>query len=359
MEVLRITKDNYRETIKLMNKVCNTDMFAIMPKLNNDSYAGKHLAVKEDGKLVAALGVYPLPSTVAGHKIILGTMGNVVTDPDYRGRGYMSALLDATEKDLKEASVDAVRLNGKADRYRRYGYEACATMVDYLFDNFTDTSYELMKITADKTEIIKKCMALHKKDNYVVNRDTAEDFYNTVCAWESNPYAVLDNGKFIGYLSLNGAYTKLNEIYMADNDNLLKAISAAAKLSKNELTVSMPLFRYPETDILKANAKTVTYFSPSQFYIRNFKNMIEAFLDLKLTYTDIKDQSFVIDITDDKKYKVGVKNGKAFCIETDSEADITLDRIAATSYLFKTATGEEKKNEILPLPLTWMMLDRV
>ena len=55
-------------------------------------YPCRHLAVKENGRIVSLLGIYPLPAVIDGEKVLIGTIGNIASLPAARGRGYMKQL---------------------------------------------------------------------------------------------------------------------------------------------------------------------------------------------------------------------------------------------------------------------------
>lgn len=62
-----------------------------LPKMcvRDEKHMRKHFGIFEDGKLVAGLGVYPYLAKVANISLSFSTLGNVVTCPEYEGRGYI------------------------------------------------------------------------------------------------------------------------------------------------------------------------------------------------------------------------------------------------------------------------------
>ena len=96
-----------------------------LPKMcvRDEEHMRKHFGIFEDGKLVACLGVYPYLAKVANISLSFSTLGNVVTRPEYEGRGYMHSLLAAATKEIDELDADISRLAGLRSRYNRYGFE--------------------------------------------------------------------------------------------------------------------------------------------------------------------------------------------------------------------------------------------
>ncbi len=127
-ELVRLTKDDYDQLIPLLNHVFsiahnnNSDFEKNLPKMciRDDEHMGKHFGIRKNGKIVSAIGVYPLPAVVAGQKVMFSTMGNLVTLPEEEGNGYMSILLDEAMKELEKIGADASRLCGNRQRYNRF-----------------------------------------------------------------------------------------------------------------------------------------------------------------------------------------------------------------------------------------------
>ncbi|MBQ8685052.1 MAG: GNAT family N-acetyltransferase, partial [Clostridia bacterium] len=142
MEIVRLKKENYDELIGLLNLVFTAknkkemDFEKDLPKMcvRDDEHMGRHFGVFEDGRLVAALGVYLLPVTVAGEKLLFSTVGNIATHPDYQGKGYMNALIERAMQELADIGADASRLGGLRHRYNRFGYENCGRMYQASFN---------------------------------------------------------------------------------------------------------------------------------------------------------------------------------------------------------------------------------
>ena len=103
--VERLTVNDYEEVLDVMNRAFTTpthvaDFEKHLPIMwtKEHDYMSRHFGIREEGKLVAVVGVYPLPVNIAGHELMSSTMGNIGTLQDCRGKGYMKALLAATAK---------------------------------------------------------------------------------------------------------------------------------------------------------------------------------------------------------------------------------------------------------------------
>ena len=102
LKIINLTQSDYDETLKLLN-----DVFTIqnkrdmnfekeMPKIfkNGSKNAENHYGIKENGKLVSVLGIYPFDVEIMNERFKFSTVGNIATHPDFCGRGYMNSLLN-------------------------------------------------------------------------------------------------------------------------------------------------------------------------------------------------------------------------------------------------------------------------
>jgi predicted acetyltransferase len=136
-KIERLTAKDYDELLHLLNTVFhkeegNTfDVFLPVMWERTDERMSKHLAIRENGKIVAVVGVYPLPAKIYGEEIMFSTIGNVATLPEFEGRGMMKALMSQALLEAKRMGIDVARLGGARQRYNRYGFERAG--VDYVF----------------------------------------------------------------------------------------------------------------------------------------------------------------------------------------------------------------------------------
>jgi GNAT superfamily N-acetyltransferase len=134
MSRMLLTRDDYqaRESSVEVCRLGHVDTGAIMSLYRHwrDNFfepfqleTGLYFGVREAGELVAIAGVHNLSD-----QFDVATIGNLVTHPDYRGRGYGSAvtarLLDETFEHVTHVTLDVQGDNEPAVRtYRRFGFE--------------------------------------------------------------------------------------------------------------------------------------------------------------------------------------------------------------------------------------------
>lgn len=77
---------------------------------------------EESSRLLAAVGFFPQRLFFEGVEIPIWAVSPVVTDPDYRGKGYAGTCLIRAMEDLKGRGIPGVFLWGLPDYYPRFGF---------------------------------------------------------------------------------------------------------------------------------------------------------------------------------------------------------------------------------------------
>ena len=167
-------------------------------------------SVIEDGKVVANVSVNRCDMNYKGNVVHLIQLGTIMTDPDYRGRGYARLLMERVLEDNKEA--DGIYLYGNdsvVDFYPRFG-----------FMESKEYSYSKdVKIDADETAV--KVPMFGKKD-----WDKMANILSST-AQNADMYMVNNTGLYMFYLS---QFMQENTFYIPEMDTY-----AIAEIEEHEL----------------------------------------------------------------------------------------------------------------------------
>ncbi len=87
------------------------------------------LLVREGGRIVSFLRIFPLSIVHKGARIKAAGIGSVSTLYSHRGRGYMSALLMESFARMRRDGFPVSILWGDSHRYGHFGYEDCGSSV--------------------------------------------------------------------------------------------------------------------------------------------------------------------------------------------------------------------------------------
>lgn len=385
MEIVRLTKNDYEQWLYVLNTVFTKqnnremDFEKELPKMcvRDDYHMNMHFAVKEDGKICALLGVYPIRLKVGESELLFSTVGNVATLPEHEGKGYMRVLMEEAMRELERIGADASRLGGARQRYNRYGYEASGVSYNFQINDFT-TKYcfesnekiEFKEISYDDNKELSYIKELRSKMPMHVERaydDTHRGDFDALRAFGSKIYVALnEKGEMAGYLSIASDMAGIADIWAENFETLKTIIYSWQKKVGGRIYFSL----------LASNVEAVKYFSlvssgmsitsPSHFKIINFDKVADALIKLKKNSgAFMPEGESVIEIKDWGKLLISNKNGEAYCEKTDKEASFSFDRLEATRFLFGPFESNTVKDTdsflsaLLPLPLSWCGMDRV
>lgn len=383
MEIRRVKAEEYDKLLELFNITFGnrdkkeTDFEKELPIMwkRDDENMGKHFAIFLEDRMVAALGVYPFHVNILGEDLLFSTMGNVATHPDFEGRGYMKALMKEAMAELEKIGVDASRLGGKRARYSRYGYEMCGIQYKIMFtphnlkNFFPDFKANITfeKLERTNSEALDYCCKLYDREKFYVVRGKEDNYHRMYCsmiAWQNVPYIAKDaNGNFVGFLSIKGndiaeIFAETPEIY---RDMILSWVSG----SNDVVNFCLREHNIAQLRIFTPVCEKINITSPSHFKIMNYKKVIGALLKLKADMCELTEADFTINIETYGKLRIVSDKNGARCEDYDGECDLTLSRNNASKFLFgplpayATADISAKMGNLLPLPLSWNLQDRV
>ncbi len=77
----------------------------------------------QNGKMVAAIGSFPLSTQVMDVTLKGMGIGNVAVHPDHRGEGHMKVALNMSIEDMIAQGIDFSCLGGQRQRYNYFSYD--------------------------------------------------------------------------------------------------------------------------------------------------------------------------------------------------------------------------------------------
>lgn len=355
----------------------------ILPQmwLDDKSYMPKHFAAFENGKMVAALGVYTYKITIGNEELLFATVGNVATLPNARGKGHMQRLLNAAMDELDRLSVDVSRLGGLRSRYERFGYEPCGALYRAEFtkrngEGYIEKSkkYSFKKVEANNSEAISFIRGIHDKFDMYAEREDDSYFYAVMCSWEYIPYIAYRDNEPIGYLCVSPNGAKIAESGTVFENQKERFDMLMAWTLQCEAQGVYAFFAPYEAEfgrLVCGICESVSMSVASQFKIINWDRLTGALLKLKQKYYPLMNGDITVDIKGRGKMNISVSDGCVSCEKTTLPADISLDDLTAARFLFGPTSPElcaelpkdSHKAALMrawfPLPLSWNELDRV
>lgn len=139
----------------------------ILPELyrTDDDALSCLLILERDGKIASHVGLFPLEMTCFGVNIMVGGIGGVATLPEYRGKGYMSKLLDHAADLMKGRGWPLSILWGDRQRYYPFGWDTAGlkyslTITRRALDKAKMEASDIEEVSAE--EAIKTMERLHE-----------------------------------------------------------------------------------------------------------------------------------------------------------------------------------------------------
>lgn len=382
----RLRAADYNELRQLYDEVFsgNPDsgyLERALPKMwrQDDAHMEKHLAIRENGKLAAVVGIYPYETVVTGEKMLFATVGNVATMPFAREKGYMRKLMTEAMAQLEQQGVAVSRLGGLRSRYNRYGYECAGQLYamtvtqrnakEYLSSR-TARDIGFRPVREEDVQILAQVRELYEGSMIHVRRGSNTDFYDTLRAWDSGVYAAFDGPDFVGYLCVSADGSRIPEL------GAIREADAAGILcrwlehtGKEQVQVDCRPWEKSLARDLGSFCENVEVRHASQFKILRWDMLTGALLRWKAQQRRLPEGELTLEIKGWGSLQLSVEGQSAVCRRTQQTGEISLDPVTATRLLFGTLEPAlcvplppEKQilmDAWLPLPLSWNDQDRV
>lgn len=378
----RLTMADRDEALSVLNRSFSHDTHVADFERNlpimwtgEHDYMARHFGLREDGRLIALLGVYPLPVKIAGQDLLFSTVGNVATLQESRGKGCMKLLMDAAMQELADIGADASRLDGIRSRYNRFGYDHAGAAIHFTLnrrnaqENPPARRYHFVPIAKDDHQAVRFARSCHQRGQMYTLRETHLDFYMTLRAWQNVPCLALDeSGAPIGYLSASPDSKNVAEAGAAQGVDLMDILRSFL-LERDLPALSFMLPPWDAASVRAAFEVCESWFirPASMFKIIHWDLVAGALLDLNASMRPLPDGTARIGITGYGTLELTVRAGRAHASRSSAPADLTLDSRAATQLLFgplpPAALAQLSASPLLsawlPLPLSWNGQDRV
>ena len=378
----RLTMADRDEALFVLNRSFSTDTHTADFERNlpimwsgEHDYMARHFGIREDGRLIALLGVYPLPVKIAGQDLLFSTVGNVATLQAARGKGCMKVLMDAAMQELQVIGADASRLDGLRSRYNRFGYDHAGSTIHFTLtrrnaqENPPARQYRFVPILQEDEGAVRFARSCQQRGQIHALRATHLDFYMSMRAWQHVPYLALDEGGGpAGYLCVSPDSKSVAEAGAAKGCDLMDILRAFL-LERDLPALAFTLPPWDTSSVCAAFGVCENWSirPASMFKIIHWDLVAGALLDLNASMRPLPDGTARIGITGFGTLELTVRAGRAHASRSSAPAELTLDPRAATQLLFgplpPAALAQLSASPLLsawlPLPLSWNGQDRV
>ncbi len=324
----------------------SNDFKKLLPKLYKYEYepaVSSYVAV-EDGKLKAAIGAFDHDISVCGTLIKTRGIGNVAVHPYSRGKGYMKTLMNMSLDDMEEEGIALSVLGGRRQRYNYFSYDKLGQAVSMSFnsDNMRhvfgkDRKHTIVFKTLKSSDTEAIAMIKKLSESYPLYAIREPDkYFEILSSWHQKVYVAYENDEFVGYAVGKG--NDINELLLCDEKCAREFVCALYDyLGSSSLYIKLPAFLPSYINELCRLCESYSIESSKLFSVLNYKQVVEAFLKLKATYTDLPDGSIVLGIqgrTRKENIKISVATGSISVEYTDETPYTEIDHLEAMNLLF-------------------------
>ena len=390
---------DYEEVIDLANYTFSaarhpTDFPSSLPKLYRREYFmdAVHYIAREDGRIRAVVGSYPLEMRVKTETLPGRGIGMVSVHPYARARGYMRALMEMALADMREASREASGgyafscLAGQRQRYEYFGFTPTGIRFEFECgrDNVRHFTREksakkklsLKLLGAEDADFVASIRAMHESKPVRFQRPGSK-LFDILSSWNSAVYAILEDGVFFGYLIHKKRGNSIHEINLND----FSAISEVLRIffesagSENADTVTVAACAHETEKLLYlsclAESRKIT--TAYNYYVLDYARFVSAFAAFQSGRRKTADGDFTLRIINapggDTALRLFAEGGRAgaAAVDENGKADLTLHHLEAMDFLFSTEgpykhrviTETPLLRSLLPLPLFFEAADGV
>lgn len=335
----------------------SSDFKKLLPKLYKYEYepAVSSYVALDNGKLKAAIGAFDHDITVCGRYLKTRGIGNVAVHPYTRGSGYMKKLMNIALDDMVADGIALSVLGGRRQRYNYFSYDKLGSSISMSFNNDnirhtfgTNRNHKIKFSTlkANDSSAIKEIKALSESKAFYAIR-SEEKYFEILSSWSQKVSVGYLDEEFVGYAVIKGS--GVNELLVKDESMIPEFVCALYDhLGNSSMQISIPAFLPVYVNALIGICESYCLETSKSFSVLNYKEVVEAFINLKATYTDLPDGKIVLDIDGKarkEKIAISVTHGTVSVEYCEDDADLALDHLEAMNLLFAPVSV---KRESLP-----------
>ena len=376
------------------------DFPSILPKLYKREFFNDaiHYIAREDGKIKAAVGAYPLEWEFPGPAglVLPGRgIGMVSVHPYARSRGYMKELMKRALDDMRRDGMVFSCLSGQRQRYEYFGFTPAGSAYSFNCEEGNirhtlgpDRSAKLASgrlsfksVGPGDKDLLDSIQALHEAKPARLRRQR-DRLYEILSSWRARILAVMEGDFFAGYLiyKTNGTEHEITEINLTDLSLLPEVLglflhNGKAAGMKDSVKVGAGPHETEKIAALSRFAEDYTENWAYHFQVFDYRRFVEPFMKLKARDRALADGSVVLRIEGSPPLLLSVAQGVPSAATQPSvvtqplvaTTELSLSRLDALHFLFSPLAVQTfpaiKESvflrSLLPLPLFFESADGI
>lgn len=346
------------------------DLLRMLPKMYNreNDPCGHNYVITENGKLRAAVGVYPRTLHVLDETVKTCGIGNVAVHPYHRSKGYMKLLMNRAVQDMIADGADLSDLGGRRQRYQYFSYESGGSNASFHFDTYSMRhcfgdapmkGFRFEPVTDPGSPWLEPIRRLH--DNRPLHMERPADrFFQIASSWGEQLYVILEGDRFVGYCI--GPLRELTLTDEADFADVLRCWTA----EHGSLDLVLPQY---ETGMIGTAHKLCASYSmgtDKYFSLFRFRKVVSAFMKLKASRIPLLDGELTVQAdgrAGREIFRVAVQNGIPSVTDAEGDPQVVLEHKEAELFFFGLMSPVRMKYPIaaawFPLPIRIEYADQI
>lgn len=355
-QVVRLGVDDFEDTMAMMARAFSEwgphDFPRMYPALYRPTaeVMQRHFAVRRAGHVVAAVGVMPLRLQVGDVALPTAGIGGVATDPECRGEGLMTQVMEEAVLAIRREGYALSYLGGHRQRYRRFGWEVAGTDIKMQFDarNVASVDAEGIRIVplAEEGDDVVAAKRLHDARIVRCHR-SAGDFRSMLCNWEQRPHAAYDaSNRLVGYLSVDKAGATVNELVGADAETAGRILAAWVRQQQGFVTLWVDRYDTALARRLGQFAQYTTTDGSGNWQIFDWPRTVGPLWQVRCREASLPEGSLVLGVEGLRaNLRLTVDGDRGLCETTDASPDLSADAATMIRVLF----GPAEPSLVLPI----------
>ena len=323
-----------------------TDFRKLIPKVYGEqrNMEDCHHLLIEENKIKAAIGVYPSEMIVGNCTLKTGYIGSVSVHPYERHRGYMKDLMKEVQKDIRKEKYDLVALSGQRQRYEHFGFYRGGTVLQYQIGevnlrHYFDKKFKDAPMSKEKVLMeLELAISLQESNdddhmdaiyqiyqNRIVTGRRREAFFDIMRSFHTELYAVTMHGVCIGYIAYDYEEDYINEFELLDMDLLPYVLEMLMEYTGcSVMGIKTTFLDNRKNRLLATICERYTIGQAQMYHILNYPNVCRALLLAKQQVQELCDGEFILEIKEEGKFFIMIKNREIVVQKTKKVADVTM-----------------------------------
>lgn len=229
MIILRKSKnEDISEIIEVANASFSSvreqgfDFRKIMPKIYGEGkdISDSHYVIEDNGKIVSLAGNLQSKIDIGGKAFPFSVIGTVSTLPEYRGKGYMSKVVNSVIDDSEKNECVFSTLTGFRKRYNFFGFEKYTTCYKFVFKNDSirylpsDPKISICLYDDDSADI-DKIYNIYQESHPHIQR-AKDNFIECLRISNADIYIIKHSGRVCGFVSYAKRKSCVQELILED-----------------------------------------------------------------------------------------------------------------------------------------------